>query len=72
METDLAKQLERVAEIENADYSISQAAMQELESDAFTMIFSTLDKQLGQFPQTLNENEFPDYYPRHGISLQDI
>ena len=44
METDLAKQLERVAEIENADYSISQAAMQELESDAFTMIFSTLDK----------------------------
>ena len=72
METDLAKQLERVAEIENADYSISQSAMQELDSEAFTMIFSALDRQLGQFPQALNEGQFPDYYPRLGISLQDV
>ena len=36
MEADLARQLERVAEIENADYYISEAAMQEMDSEAFT------------------------------------
>ena len=48
MEEDLNNQMERLAQIENADYSISAEAIAELErSEEVKMIFSTLDRQLG-------------------------
>ena len=72
MEADLNQQMERLAQIENADYSISADAVAELQSEEAKMIFSTLDRQLGQYPQALKEGEFPDYYPSAGISLENL
>lgn len=65
--------MQRLAEVENADYSISAEAVNELQtSSEVKMIFAALDKQLGEHPQLLAEGEFPDYYPRAGISLDGI
>ena len=65
--------MEKIALIENADYSISAEAVAELNSSVDVKnIFAVLDRQLGTFPQTLTEGQCPDYYPKHGILNEDI
>ena len=44
IESELASQMQRVAAIENADYSISAAAMAQMDSEEFSDIFKELDK----------------------------